>query len=217
MGEMEKRRIDMGAYARREHFRYFCGMGYPYVGLTHTVDVTAFVKRTKEAGFPFFLTFLWCAAKAANQVPELRQRIEEGEIVEFSACPTSNTVAKPDGTYCYCALYCDKPLAQFIPYAVERQKQSREQGGIHEEGTDSLPMFFISSMPWLSYTALVQPVPSPADSNPRITWGKYERQGERLLMPVSILCHHGLVDGLHIARFYENLEHVLSTCIDESL
>lgn len=24
-------------------------------------------------------------------------------------------------------------------------------------------------------------------------------------MPVSVLCHHALVDGLHISRFYERL------------
>jgi chloramphenicol O-acetyltransferase len=25
------------------------------------------------------------------------------------------------------------------------------------------------------------------------------------MMPVTLLVHHGLVDGLHIARFYENI------------
>lgn len=209
-----KTTIDVDTYARREHFQYFCGMGYPYVGLTHQMDVTDFVHGAKERGLPFFLTFLWCAVKAANQVPELRRRVENGGIVEFDACQSSNTVAKADGTYCYCAMDCEKPLPEFIPYAQERQRASREQGGIHEEGAESLPMFFVSSMPWLSYTALIQPVPTPADSNPRITWGKYERQGERLVMPVTLLCHHGLVDGLHIAHFYENLKTTLDCCFD---
>lgn len=31
---------------------------------------------------------------------------------------------------------------------------------------------------------MVQPVPVPADSNPRITWGKYFQQGGRMLLPV---------------------------------
>ncbi len=212
MREAEKTRIDMETYARRAHFAYFCGMGYPYVGLTHEMDVTDFVGRAKDAGLPFFLTFLWCVAAAANQVPELRRRVEDGGIVEFSACPTSHTLAKADGTYCYCTLDCEQPLARFIPYAQEEQRHARARGDIHETAADTLSLFFISSMPWLSYTALVQPVPSPADSNPRITWGKYEKRGERLLLPVSILCHHALADGLHIAHFYENLERALAGC-----
>ncbi|MEG2119877.1 MAG: CatA-like O-acetyltransferase, partial [Pseudoflavonifractor sp.] len=59
---------------------------------------------------------------------------------------------------------------------------------------------------WLSYTGLVQPVPKPADSNPRITWGKYFNQEGKIFLPVSLLCHHALVDGLHIASFYRNLD-----------
>lgn len=66
--------------------------------------------------------------------------------------------------------------------------------------------FFISTLPWIAYTALVQPTPVPADSNPRITWGKYFVQGDRVLLPVSVLCHHALVDGKHFADFYRMLE-----------
>lgn len=75
---------------------------------------------------------------------------------------------------------------------------------------DNLDMIFISTVPWISYTSLIQPVPMPADSNPRITWGKYFRQEGRILLPVSVLCHHALVDGLHIAMFYELLEKEIS-------
>lgn len=61
------------------------------------------------------------------------------------------------------------------------------------------------SLPWLNYTALQQPVPCPADSNPRITWGRYEKSAGRLLMPVTVLVNHALVDGRQIADFYERL------------
>ena len=69
---------------------------------------------------------------------------------------------------------------------------------------------FISSLPWVSYTTLVQPVPQPADSHPRISWGKYFLQEGRTLLPVSILCHHALVDGLHLAAFYQALDRELA-------
>ena len=73
-------------------------------------------------------------------------------------------------------------------------------------GGDPDELLFLSTLPWLSYTALVQPVPVPADSNPRITWGRYFEQGGRTLLPVTVLCHHALVDGVHIARFFRELE-----------
>ena len=61
----------------------------------------------------------------------------------------------------------------------------------------------------LSYSNLIQPVPIPADSNPRITWGKYFEETGRVFIPVTVLCHHALVDGVHIGRFYNNPERQL--------
>ena len=79
------------------------------------------------------------------------------------------------------------------------------RGGDIEEGEEAISYFFCSSLPWLTYTALVQPTPSPADSNPRLTWGKYFERDGKTLLPFSVLCHHALVDGLHLSRFYESL------------
>ena len=79
-----------------------------------------------------------------------------------------------------------------------------------EDGEDALALLFVSSLPWLSYEAIVQPTPYPADSNPRLTWGKYRQEGERTVLPVSLLCHHALADGLHLARFYQCLEEELA-------
>ena len=61
-----------------------------------------------------------------------------------------------------------------------------------------------------AYTALTQPVPHPADSNPRITWGKYQEEGRRAPLPVTLLANHALVDGLHISQFFDGLNRELA-------
>ena len=93
--------LDMDTYPRREHFEYFAAMRSPYMGGTVEIDVTDFLSALKAKGYPFFLSFLWCVSRAANSVPELRQRIEGGRIAEYGACRSSHTLALPDGTYCY--------------------------------------------------------------------------------------------------------------------
>lgn len=51
---------------------------------------------------------------------------------------------------------------------------------------------------------------------PRITWGRYrETESGRIMMPVSILAHHALVDGEHIAQFYANLEQEIKKFVSE--
>ena len=95
---MEYRIIPMETYPRRAHFAYFSTMAQPYAGVTVSVEITHFLESVQEKGSPFFLSFLYCVSRAANQVPELRQRIWKGEIIEYQNCPTSHTVALPDGT-----------------------------------------------------------------------------------------------------------------------
>ena len=207
---MEYKKIDMEKYPRRAHFDYFSSLAYPYVGVTANVDITDFMRRRKAQELPFFLSFCYCVAQAANSVPELRQRIKDGGIIQYDWCQTSHTVALDDGTFCYCTLESDMSFKDYLPKAVEAQEQAKLKRELSDgENGDSL--LFVSSVPWLSYTSIVQPAPSPADSNPRIGWGKYFSQDQRVLLPVSLLCHHALVDGLHLSRFYDALDMVLSS------
>ena len=197
--------IDMDHYARRDHFNYFRSLPYPYAGVTVDVDVTALVKFSKAHHYSFYLLFLHAAALAADDVPELRRRIRDGGIAEYDACPTSHIELLDNGTYCYCTLKHHMPTEAYMSYAESARKQARETGSI-EEDDDFSSLYLVSTVPWLRYTSLIQPVAGGDESNPRITWGKYEEDMKgRLMMPVSILVHHALVDGIHLAAFYQNI------------
>ena len=111
----------------------------------------------------------------------------------------------------YCTLEDDTlPLEEYLACGRQAQAEAKARRSIQEDPEESLDKLFVSSLPWVSYTALVQPVPQPADSHPRISWGKYFLQEGRTLLPVSILCHHALVDGLHLAAFYQALDRELA-------
>ena len=208
--------IDLNTFPRREHVRYFSALAYPYVGVTQRVELTSFLPKLRMRGYPFFLSFLWCAAKAANAVPELRQRLRGDRLLEYDVCRTSHTVAKEDGTYCYCTLSCDMPLESFLPYAAEQQRLALADATIEESAEEAEELLFVSSMPWLDYQSLVQPVPMPADSNPRISWGRFTAHDGKTDMPVTLLCNHALVDGRHLAQFYAELDRALLEFASES-
>ena len=139
-------------------------------------------------------------------MPELRQRIRGEGIVEYDSCASSHVEALADGTYSYCTLEHHLPLRDYLPYAEAARQRCREQGGL-EEDEDVERMYFISTLPWLSYSALIQPVAGGDESNPRITWGKYTQDAQgRWQMPVSLLVHHALADGQQLAAFYDSLK-----------
>lgn len=206
-------KLDLDTFPRRQHLAYFSSLAYPYVGVTNNVDVTELVQFCRQQQHSFYLLFMHAAALAADGVPELRQRIRSGEVVEYSECPTSHTELLDNGTYAYCTLHHHMSLEAYLAQAESARAQCRLNGSI-EEDAYSESMYFISTLPWLHYTALIQPVAGGGDCNPRITWGRFQPDAVgRQQLPVTLLAHHGLVDGIHIARFYENLEKKLQELV----
>ena len=204
---MSSQLIDMDQYARRSHFNYFRSLPYPYVGVTVNVDVGVLLTFCREHGFSFYLMFLHESALAADGVRELLQRIRDGGIIEYSECPTSHTELLENGTYCYCTLHHHMPLRDYLQQAEAARQACRAKGNI-EEDEDVESMVFISSLPWLHYSALMQPVAGGDESNPRITWGKYEEDSSgKVLLPVTLLAH--------LAQFYKNLEQTIQELIAE--
>ena len=206
---MNCRIIDMERDPRKAHFEYFRSLQNPMLGLTVNVDVTALRGFCRERGCSFYLAFMHAAALAANAVPQLRRRIRDGAVVEYDACGTSHVELAQDGTYGYCTLWHDMDWDAWLPYAEAARQACRERASI-EEDADVEALYFITSLPWLHYTQLTQPTAGGDESNPRISWGRFEPDAAgRLMMPVTLLVHHALADGLHVARFYRNIREEL--------
>ncbi len=197
--------LDMEHYLRKEQFDLFRNFTYPYVGMTVNLDITNFMSRIKEKGLPFYLTFLYATAQTANSLPEFRRRIQGDGIIEYDHCIPSYTLALEGENYCYCTADDRLPFDDFLKDGKQRQEKSKQSQSL-ADGEDEDQLFFFSSIPWVSYTSIIQPVPIPADSNPRITWGKYFKSEGSLKIPVSILANHALMDGFHISKFFLELQ-----------
>lgn len=200
--------IDMEKDPRCGQFAYFRGMTFPFAGLTVEMDITDMMAA--RGGRPFFLSMLYAVVRAANAVPQLRRRIlPDGRVAEYDWCAPSYTAMKSDGVYVYCNVEGALPYDEFVAQGQRRQREVLERGTLTEDG-DVLSYFFVSSLPWMHYSQLQHPAVSPDDSNPRISWGKYVTVNGRTTLPVSLFVNHALADGLHISRFFMNLEEELA-------
>ena len=83
----------MNTFKRKAQYEYFSSLAYPYMGVTRDIDITELSYSIRQSGAPFFLTILYCVIKAANSVPELRQRIIEDKLMQYDSCMASYTVA----------------------------------------------------------------------------------------------------------------------------
>ena len=225
---LEYKVIDLNTYPRRAHFEYFMTMQSPQTQITANVDVTELRAFCKKEGCSFFLAFLHCVALAADSIPQLRQRIHvndrekalnghlcngEIEIREYAECPTSHTEGCGNELYCYCTLRHHMPWKEYIAKASEAQLKARECGSL-EEDDEIEGFYFPTCIPWIHYTEAKHPMTDRFDSNPRISWGRFEEDFRgRLMMPLTLAVHHGLADGIHIGHFYEETEKKMAALV----
>ncbi len=214
---MSRKYIDMTKYPRLDHFRHFLTMQQPCVSITVQVDITDWLSRLKASGCPFFLSFQYAVVRAANRIPEFRQRIVDDKIVEYDYCNPSYIVSLPDDTYRYCNVNVNQPFAQYLKESRVKQDAALHSEHLEEEEGDVLGLLFISCVPWFNYTEAMMPYPGGSFSNPSFCWGGYRTEKYLALedgrvtekvktsIPVTLFFNHALIDGIHAGRFFDNL------------
>lgn len=203
------RYLDVENWARRKHFEMFRAFDYPHFNLTATVDVSALLEAVRRGEDSFTIAAVYLLARAANEIEPFRYRIRGERIVVHDVVHPSFTVLLPDETFSFCTVHFDWDYDVFAARAAERIAWVRRYPVLEDEpGQDDL--LFMTAIPWVSFTGLMHPIHmSPADSVPRIAWGRYFRQGGRDHMPVSVQAHHALMDGLHAGRYFQRLQALL--------
>ncbi|GAP12473.1 chloramphenicol O-acetyltransferase [Longilinea arvoryzae] len=198
--------IDLATWPRRRHFELFRGMDYPHFGLCADVDLSVFRPAVRAKGLSFTVTTAYVLARAANEIPEFRLRIRGEQVVEHEVVHPSFTVLNDQDLFSFCSVPYRSNLSEFAALAVERMARVQAEPVLSDEdGQDDL--LFMTSLPWVSFTSMVHPIHMhPADSVPRIAWGKFfEREGH-IWMPVAVQAHHALMDGVHVGRYYQRIQ-----------
>jgi chloramphenicol O-acetyltransferase type A len=174
------------------------------------MGLTTFYPAVKQRGISLNVAVIYVLARAANEIVEFRYRIRGDEVVEHEVVHPSTTILTEDELFSFCTIDYTEDFAVFAARAAERIACVKEDPTLEDEpGQDDL--LYMTAIPWVSFTSFLHPIDLyPADSVPRLAWGKFLEDGETLQLPVSVQVHHALMDGLHVGRFYEKVQGYLS-------
>lgn len=197
--------IDLATWPRRRHFETFSSWQQPHANICAPVDVTALRDAARQARASLFASLLYAACHAANEVPELRQRVRDGGVVEHDVVHPSFTITGTDGHFRFCRGTWDPdPRAFFAGMGAATEAASNAE--LQDLGDDD--RLYVTSVPWVAFTSIQHAMPHAADSVPRIAWGKVEQRDGRSVMPLSLQVHHAVADGVHMGRFFAGFEDV---------
>lgn len=198
--------IDKSQWNRREHFEHFNAFDDPFFGVTVNIDCTNTYRQAKEKGISFSLLILHRIITAACKVEEFRYRIEGDNIVCYESLVPEATVARTDHTFSFASFEYDADENIFIQKAKIEMERLQQTTGLNKSGVIHPNAIHYSAIPWFTFTDMKHPTNMRSgDSIPKISTGKFFYEGERLMIPISITCHHGLIDGYHVGKFVELL------------
>ncbi len=203
------REIDMRTWPRREHFELFNTFNHPHFNMCANVDLTAFFPFVQQRGVTFTVGIVYVISRAANATLEFRYRIRADKVVEHDIVSPSVTILVDNDLFSFCTIDYLEDFTEFAIKAAETISHVKQHLTLkNEPGRDDL--LFMTALPWVSFTSFTHPMNfHPADSVPRFAWGKFFEEGGSLKMPLSVQGHHAVMDGLHMARFYAELQEYL--------
>lgn len=210
--------VDLLAGPRRQAFAFYRGALQPRWGLTTKVDVAPLLAalpawRQALPGLTAFVAYHHALLRAADAVPEMRQRLTpEGGVEQWARLDASPTVLRADDSFAFARLRHAECLADFAPAALQALERARQPGtdwGLDDEHqpaalhTTVLPLVHFSGFQHARVGAV-------DDGTPAIALGRFEPEGARCWMPLNLVVHHALVDGLHAGRFVQAVEALLA-------
>ena len=203
------RTIDLSTWPRRKHFEVYNAFDYPHFNLCANVEITALRAFVKQRSLSLNITLVYLYVRVANAIPEFRYRIRDGQVVEHDVVHPSTTVLTAGDLFSFCAIPYVEDYAAFAMQAAAAIERVKQQPTLEDDpGRDDL--LYMTGIPWVSFTGLMHPIHlHPIDSVPRIAWGKFFTDGNALKMPLSVQVHHALMDGVHIGRYYAQVQEYL--------
>lgn len=174
------------------------------------IDITNFLDKIKKSKLSFYYSMIFASMQAANEIPQLRYRIRGDQVVLHDKIHPSFTELSP-GSELF-KLVTVNLLDTLEEFVVAAEKMSANQTRYFplEELAGRDDLAYITCIPWISFTHLSHTFNlRKEDAVPRISWGKYFMEGDKVLLPFSVQVHHALVDGIHVGKYIDKLQEYL--------
>ena len=200
--------MKLDPWPRREVYQFFSGLSNPFYSVCFRQDVTKLYRYVKARGLSFYYSLIWCCTRAMDSVEAFHVALREGEPVRLPGRRPSFTDIRPGAEdFHIVTLGMEEDLAAFCRAAGEKNRSQTAFTVPDSEGQD---LIYYSCMPWVDMTSVTHERDFSApgardDSVPRVTWGKYVREGEQLVLGLSLEVNHRLIDGSHIGQFAREL------------
>lgn len=214
---MIQKEIDINSYNRKDTYNHFMKDCKCSTSITSTIDVTTLYDYSKRTDTKFYINFLYILSKALNSKEEYRMFYswQDNKLFLFDKINPCHYIFHEDTETITCVYseYFEDYERFYINCAkdIEEAKKTREYG---LDSANHLDYFDASYISWLSYDSLNIELPDGYPYfAPIINWGRYKKDGDRFMMPVTVRMNHAIADGYHISMVFLKLQKEIDNLI----
>lgn len=197
--------IDRQSWHRKDHHQFYSQFSSPCFNLCVPVAAQNIYECAKDNDVSFFQLALYGILRAANLVPQLKQRMSGDDIIEFANIKVMTPIlTTTDG---FRQIWCENALS-FADFTTEVTRnietaKTAEPAPMKAEAED---YFCASCLPWVHFSSITHAEFNASSAVPTLTWGKLKNG----VIPVAGKFNHAFVDGIHAGRFFAYLEEVFA-------
>ncbi len=202
--------IDLDKWKRASHYKFYSRFNQPYYAITAQCDITQLHNYCKKHASKIAPAYLYASQCAVHNTEEFTYRILDDQVVAYDRLYAGPTIALPDETFRFSLIDMKDSYPPFLQKYLEEAERVSQLPELNPGYTD-LDIIYYTTIPWISFTSMNNPHNLHGETIPRISFGKFHSEGNRVMLPVCVEVHHGLVDGRHIGQYFEYFEHILQT------
>ncbi|MBT8231938.1 MAG: chloramphenicol acetyltransferase [Saprospiraceae bacterium] len=203
---MDYKDFDVDSWGRKNAFHFYKKFDDPYFNVTANVSINNLLAHSKKNKQSFFLTSLYVALKAANTIDNFKMRYHGEKIKIYDKIHGGSTLFYDDESFGFAYYDFIENEQKFHIDSQALIHKANETKSFDPSGNRE-DLIYFSSLPWISFTSLKHAQDKLINpSIPRISFGKYFKDGSEYKMPVSVEVNHALMDGYHLGLFFERYE-----------
>lgn len=206
---MDFQPIQMDTWARREHFAHYFSQVPCGYSMTVKLDITPIV----EGGKKLYPTMLYLIARAVNRYPEFRMGFDgDGTLGVYGTVHPCYTVFHKDSeTFSNIWTEYTEDYEAFCRAWREDMERHGDNHAMMAKPGVPENTFPVSMVPWESFDGFHLSLKNGYSYLPPIfTMGRYQREGGRCMLPLSIQVNHAVCDGFHVCRLIAALKEMLA-------
>ncbi len=204
--------VDLKEWSRGNLFRFYIDKMRIVMSLTVDIDITNLKAYGKKMDMEFYPLMLWVVSKVINSHDEFKYGwSEDGALIKWDyVSPSYTDFHKEDENFTKMVTEYSDDLFEFYGRVMaDRERYKNDRAVLDNQ---PLNFFDVSCLPWVRYKHFdVHVFDEGKFLAPVVTWGKYEQENGKFMMPLTMNIHHSVADGFHLSRFFNDVQELICT------